>query len=270
MAPSLLAGPPVPCRRPRNAQACHHHAMGLSGVSRGGRALSAGVQAQGTCAAAEYNRTSPPLSSPSGQCQFPAVHNITSPIVHPGCICSYIGAMQHSLQAGSVAGAECSLRQCPRAQRPRASCTMHAIRRQGLAMRATSSGLLQRASRLQRRQQQRLDVQATYPEPETEKVRHSASLPPCCRWRRLLTRLPMHHSLQERSPIDYPQEWITPQPSRRPDIFPEFEKLQTPLPKPMPGDPEVAALLWRATAAPGASAFSSLNVHKCWLCADAR
>lgn len=55
-------------------------------------------------------------------------------------------------------------------------------------------------------------IQATYPEPETEK---------------------------ERSPIDIPQEWITPQPSRRPDIFPEFEKLETPLPKPLPGDPEV-------------------------------
>eukprot|EP00210_Caulerpa_lentillifera_P000484 g467.t1 len=51
----------------------------------------------------------------------------------------------------------------------------------------------------------------TYPEPETEK---------------------------ERSPLDYPQEWVTPQPSRRPDIFPEFEKLETPLPKPLPGDPE--------------------------------
>ena len=38
----------------------------------------------------------------------------------------------------------------------------------------------------------------------------------------------------------YPaQEWITPEPSRRPDIFPEFEKLETPLPKPLPGDPEV-------------------------------
>ncbi len=35
------------------------------------------------------------------------------------------------------------------------------------------------------------------------------------------------------------QEWITPQPSRRPDIFPEFEKLDTPLPKPLPGDPEL-------------------------------
>lgn len=55
------------------------------------------------------------------------------------------------------------------------------------------------------------DTAATYPQPETEK---------------------------ERSPIDYPQEWITPQPSKRPDIFPDFEELQTPLPKPMPGDPE--------------------------------
>lgn len=35
------------------------------------------------------------------------------------------------------------------------------------------------------------------------------------------------------------QEWITPQPSRRPDIFPEFERLDTPLPKPLPGDPEM-------------------------------
>ena len=52
----------------------------------------------------------------------------------------------------------------------------------------------------------------SYPEPETEK---------------------------ERSPIDIPQEWITPEPSRRPDIFPEFERLETPLPKPLPGDPEL-------------------------------
>lgn len=37
----------------------------------------------------------------------------------------------------------------------------------------------------------------------------------------------------------YIQEWITPQPSRRPDIFPEFEKQSTPMPKPMPGDPEL-------------------------------
>ncbi|KAL4433280.1 hypothetical protein ABPG77_003328 [Micractinium sp. CCAP 211/92] len=70
--------------------------------------------------------------------------------------------------------------------------------------------LQQQGGRLRRRAA--LEVVATYPEPETEK---------------------------ERSPIDFPQEWITPQPSRRPDIFPEFEKLQTPLPKPMPGDPEM-------------------------------
>ena len=34
------------------------------------------------------------------------------------------------------------------------------------------------------------------------------------------------------------QEWTTPQPSKRPDTQPEFEKLETPLPKRMPGDPE--------------------------------
>lgn len=37
----------------------------------------------------------------------------------------------------------------------------------------------------------------------------------------------------------FTQEWITPQPSRRPDIFPEFDKQSTPMPKPMPGDPEL-------------------------------
>jgi hypothetical protein len=36
-----------------------------------------------------------------------------------------------------------------------------------------------------------------------------------------------------------PQEWDTPMPSKRPDIFPEFEKLETALPKPLPGDPEM-------------------------------
>eukprot|EP00891_Asterochloris_glomerata_P005720 jgi/Astpho2/5720/Aster-x0696 len=53
---------------------------------------------------------------------------------------------------------------------------------------------------------------ATYPEPETEK---------------------------ERSPLDYPQEWITPQPSRRPEPIPDFEKLETPRIRPLPGDPEL-------------------------------
>ena len=36
------------------------------------------------------------------------------------------------------------------------------------------------------------------------------------------------------------QEWETPAPSRRPDIFPEFEKMERVfLPKPLPGDPEM-------------------------------
>lgn len=34
------------------------------------------------------------------------------------------------------------------------------------------------------------------------------------------------------------QEWTTPPPSRRPDPLPEFEKLETPPPRKMPGDPE--------------------------------
>ena len=43
----------------------------------------------------------------------------------------------------------------------------------------------------------------------------------------------------EKSPLDYPQEWSVPPSSKRPDIWPEFEKMETPLPNPMPGDPEV-------------------------------
>ncbi len=36
------------------------------------------------------------------------------------------------------------------------------------------------------------------------------------------------------------QEWEAPQPSRRPDIFPEFDKINPViLPKPLPGDPEM-------------------------------
>ncbi len=36
------------------------------------------------------------------------------------------------------------------------------------------------------------------------------------------------------------QEWEAPQPSKRPDIFPEFEKMDRVfLPKPLPGDPEM-------------------------------
>ena len=35
------------------------------------------------------------------------------------------------------------------------------------------------------------------------------------------------------------QEWITPQPSRRPEPIPDFEKLETPRIRPLPGDPEL-------------------------------
>jgi hypothetical protein len=38
-------------------------------------------------------------------------------------------------------------------------------------------------------------------------------------------------------PLAPPEEWASPKPGRRPDIFPEFEKLKTPPPRPMPGDP---------------------------------
>lgn len=37
-----------------------------------------------------------------------------------------------------------------------------------------------------------------------------------------------------------PQEWEAPLPSNRPDIFPEFEKMDRVfLPRPLPGDPEM-------------------------------
>ncbi|KAF5830038.1 hypothetical protein DUNSADRAFT_15147 [Dunaliella salina] len=81
------------------------------------------------------------------------------------------------------------------------------------------------------------------------------SFPPCVtsprqlpclrptRWRRM--RQIERHSVtpgteEQRSPADAPQEWETPAPSRRPDIFPEFEKMERVfLPKPLPGDPEM-------------------------------
>ncbi|GFR42785.1 hypothetical protein Agub_g3748 [Astrephomene gubernaculifera] len=45
---------------------------------------------------------------------------------------------------------------------------------------------------------------------------------------------------EARSPLDAPQEWEVPMPSKRPDIFPEFEKPERVfLPKPLPGDPEM-------------------------------
>lgn len=38
--------------------------------------------------------------------------------------------------------------------------------------------------------------------------------------------------------IHHVQEWTTPQPSKRPDIIPDLDKLETPIPVKLPGDPE--------------------------------
>ena len=35
------------------------------------------------------------------------------------------------------------------------------------------------------------------------------------------------------------QEWSRPKPSERPDVFPDLERLETPLPQKLPGDPEL-------------------------------
>ena len=42
-----------------------------------------------------------------------------------------------------------------------------------------------------------------------------------------------------RAALCRPQEWVKANPSRRPDIFPEFKPMKPALPQPMPGDPEV-------------------------------
>ncbi|GER48354.1 hydroxyproline-rich glycoprotein family protein [Striga asiatica] len=48
---------------------------------------------------------------------------------------------------------------------------------------------------------------------------------------------PEEQRLTRRSPLDFPVEWEKPKHSRRPDIFPQFSPMKTPLPPPMPGDP---------------------------------
>lgn len=44
---------------------------------------------------------------------------------------------------------------------------------------------------------------------------------------------------EEGSALDFPEEYVRAVPSRRPDIFPDLKEPKTPMPKPMPGDPEV-------------------------------
>ena len=39
--------------------------------------------------------------------------------------------------------------------------------------------------------------------------------------------------------LDFPEEYVRAVPSRRPDIFPDLKEPKTPMPRPMPGDPEM-------------------------------
>uniref|UniRef100_A0A7N0T4X1 Uncharacterized protein n=1 Tax=Kalanchoe fedtschenkoi TaxID=63787 RepID=A0A7N0T4X1_KALFE len=48
---------------------------------------------------------------------------------------------------------------------------------------------------------------------------------------------PEEERLTRRNPLDFPIEWDRPKPGRRPDIFPQFSPMKTPLPPPMPYDP---------------------------------
>ncbi|KAL9684395.1 hypothetical protein QQ045_021831 [Rhodiola kirilowii] len=48
---------------------------------------------------------------------------------------------------------------------------------------------------------------------------------------------PDEERLTRRNPLDFPIEWDRPKPGRRPDIFPQFSPMKTPLPPPMPYDP---------------------------------
>ncbi|KAL5698486.1 hypothetical protein ACHQM5_029518 [Ranunculus cassubicifolius] len=48
---------------------------------------------------------------------------------------------------------------------------------------------------------------------------------------------PDEEKMTRRSPLDFPIEWERPRPGRRPDIFPQFSPMKTPLPPPSPADP---------------------------------
>ena len=50
---------------------------------------------------------------------------------------------------------------------------------------------------------------------------------------------PQPDTEEEGSALDFPEEYVRAVPSRRPDIFPDLKEPKQPLPKPMPGDPEV-------------------------------
>ena len=50
---------------------------------------------------------------------------------------------------------------------------------------------------------------------------------------------PQPDTEEEGSALDFPEEYVRAVPSRRPDIFPDLKEPKQPMPKPMPGDPEV-------------------------------
>ncbi len=54
-----------------------------------------------------------------------------------------------------------------------------------------------------------------------------------------ITAGPQPDTEEEGSALDFPEEYVRAVPSRRPDIFPDLKEPKTPMPKPMPGDPEV-------------------------------
>ncbi|KAG6658475.1 uncharacterized protein LOC122308293 [Carya illinoinensis] len=53
----------------------------------------------------------------------------------------------------------------------------------------------------------------------------------------LVRMAPDEEKLTRRNPLDFPIEWERPKPGRRPDIFPQFSPMKTPLPPPLPYDP---------------------------------
>ncbi|KAF5748595.1 tRNA 2-thiocytidine biosynthesis TtcA [Tripterygium wilfordii] len=55
--------------------------------------------------------------------------------------------------------------------------------------------------------------------------------------RQVVRMAPEEEQLTQRNPVDFPLEWERPKPGRRPDIFPRFSPMKTPLPPPLPCDP---------------------------------
>ncbi|KAG5016273.1 hypothetical protein JHK82_021941 [Glycine max] len=100
------------------------------------------------------------------------------------------------------------------------------------------------------------------PKPSSSSIVRFRPLTPLPRFRRHLVRMaPDEEKMTRRSPLDFPIvesvhnlvdltvssdfgdvrsyeiEWERPKPGRRPDIFPQFSPMKTPLPPPLPADP---------------------------------